>query len=182
MVASEIPSSISLCVKSFFRSTISSCTTEIRAINPPNAVLPILRKLKNRNHRGGPFIKSRSFFFCPQDISLWTVYLKVVEYVFGHSAALILSRFQIAKPFDQINERLLRRFFETGNSNLFQDGCAAFGRFKRHERCTKLLDLGRRNLWRRNDRCVGHLGATRNHAAAVLLPSTADARKRGDNA
>src|SRR5713101_9698747 len=63
MVASEIPSSISSCVRSFLRSTISVCTTEIRAINPPNAVLPILRKLKNRDHREGPFIKGAPSFF-----------------------------------------------------------------------------------------------------------------------
>src|SRR6266568_2089039 len=62
MVASEIPSTMSLCVRSFLRSTISFCTTEIRAINPPNAVLPILRKLKNRDHREGPFIEGESFF------------------------------------------------------------------------------------------------------------------------
>src|SRR5438552_3218904 len=63
---------MSLCVRSFLRSTISFCTTEIRAINPPNAVLPILRKLKNKDHREGPFIKGESFFFdeCPCSVVL----------------------------------------------------------------------------------------------------------------
>src|SRR5438445_2419830 len=201
MVASEIPSSISLCVKSFLRSTISSCTTEIRAINPPNAVLPILRKLRNRNHKGGLRIKGESLFFCPELISPWTVCVKVP--VAGwrsvlqsqlsdllallsspsiYGAALILGRFQVAKPFGQIDECLRWRFFETGNVYFFQDGGPAFGRFERHERGAKLLDAGRRNLWRRNYRRVGHFRAARYHAASVLLPGTADARKRGDDA
>src|SRR6266571_2998982 len=212
MVASEIPLSISSCVRSFLRSTISVCTTEIRAINPPNAVLPIRRKLKNRNHRGGPFIlkKGKSFSFCLRLISLWTACpqsfqsqakdrffnpghqtcvpchlppsVLLVECVLRYSAALILGRFQIAKPLGQIDECLRPRLSETGNSYLLQDGRTAFGRFERYERGTKLLDPGRRKLWRRNQRHVGDFRAARNHAASVLLPGTTGGRKRGDDA
>src|SRR4051812_20846541 len=118
-VASEIPSSISLCARSFFRSTISFCTTEIRAMNPPNAVLPILRKLENRDHREGPEgppMRDEFLFFGARLI----VHHRFLRSVFGCGAALASGRFQIAKPFDQIDKCLRRCFFETtGNSYFF---------------------------------------------------------------
>src|SRR6266849_8363487 len=113
MVASEIPSTMSLCVRSFLRSTISFCTTEIRAMNPPNAVLPILRKLKNRDHREGPSMKGGSLFS-------------------RLSVALLFTRLEVAEPFEQVEKCLRGRFPETVDSYFFQDGRTAFGRFESH--------------------------------------------------
>src|SRR3954469_18368486 len=95
---------------------------------------------------------------------------------------LFLGRF--AKPVDEIDKCLRQRcFLETAdNPYFFQDGLTAFGRFYSNERGTKLLDLGRRNFRRRNQRRVGQFPATRKHAAPVLLPSTANARKGADDA
>jgi len=64
-------------------------------MNPPNAVLPILRKLRNRDHKEGPFIKGEPFFLGARPIVF------EVERITGHAVKGTLPASPWRCPFRQ---------------------------------------------------------------------------------